>query len=420
MIQYSFPTMNKSLTEFYREVRSATEKLTSLLNPEDTVIQPVGDVSPPKWHLAHTSWFFEQFVLTVHNKEYKVFHPDYKFYFNSYYEEVGERVIRDQRGFESRPLLKEIMEYRKYVDLHMIRFMSDLSSVEVKDLIVLGLNHEQQHQELLVTDIKFILGKQPFFPPYFNIQRSNELTEQREAEWLEFDEGLYEIGHSGNGFAFDNESKRHKVFLYPFRISDQPVTNAEWLEFMGDGGYGNFRHWLSDGWEWVKKSGAQAPEFWHEKDGQWFNYTMYGLEPVDTAAPVTHINFYEADAFARWSGYRLPSEHEWEVAATEAEPEINESKGFLESGVLEPEPLSSPRFSGNVWEWTNSAYLAYPFYKQSEGALGEYNGKWMSGQMVLRGGSCATPKSHYRHTYRNFFQPEKRWQFTGLRLAQYI
>jgi ergothioneine biosynthesis protein EgtB len=390
----------QTLTEHYIRVRAHSEAICLGLETEDYVVQPIADVSPPKWHLGHTTWFWETFVLVPNAPNYRIFHEDFSYVFNSYYETVGKRVLRTDRGNLSRPTVAGVYAYRAYVDEHMSHFLntSDLSP-ELYALIQLGLNHEQQHQELLITDIKYILGHNPLFPgidmPLTNPSDYTRLK-AREERTITIPEGIYSIGHQNDGpnagsFYFDNELARHKVYLNKTTITDGLTTNGEYLAFIEAGGYQNFRYWLSDGWAWVKNNGIQAPLYWHKIDGEWWNYTFSGLAPVDLNEPVCHVSQYEADAYARWKGQRLPTEFEWEAAANQ---------------------LSW----GARWEWTNSAYLPYPGFTTAEGAVGEYNGKFMSGQIVLRGASVATPEGHSRSTYRNFFQPDKRWQFTGIRL----
>ncbi|KFE99826.1 sulfatase maturase [Chryseobacterium formosense] len=377
----------------YHDVRKQSEKICEPLQTEDYVVQPVVDVSPPKWHLGHTTWFFETFILMPNQPNYQVFDPQYNFVFNSYYETIGARVIRTDRGNLSRPSVAEIYNYRQYVDEKMSEFLqSDYFKPEHIELLELGLNHEQQHQELLVTDIKYILGHNPLFPVY----RDNSLKKTAitsDIKMLKFPEGVYEIGFEGNGFCFDNELGRHKVYLNEFEIADRPVTNGEYLEFMNSGGYDDFKYWHAEGWDWVKNTKAQSPLYWHNIDGNWMIYTLEGLKNIDLDDLLCHINFYEAAAFAAWKGMRLPTEEEWEVAFDQ----LN---------------------WGKRWEWTNSAYLPYPDYKRAAGAVGEYNGKFMINQMVLRGASEATPEGHSRNTYRNFFPTNLQWQFTGIRLAK--
>lgn len=377
----------------YHDVRKQSEKICEPLQTEDYVVQPVVDVSPPKWHLGHTTWFFETFLLMPNQPDYQVFDPQYNFVFNSYYETIGARVIRTDRGNLSRPSVSEIYNYREYVDQKMGEFLqSDYFKPEHIELLELGLNHEQQHQELLVTDIKYILGHNPLFPVY----RDNSLKKTaitNDIKMLKFSEGVYEIGFEGSGFCFDNELGRHKVYLNEFEIADRPVNNGEYLEFMNSGGYDDFKYWHAEGWDWVKNTKTQSPLYWHNIDGNWMIYTLEGLKNIDLDDLLCHINFFEAAAFAAWKGMRLPTEEEWEIAADQ----LN---------------------WGKRWEWTNSAYLPYPDYKRAAGAVGEYNGKFMVNQMVLRGASEATPEGHSRNTYRNFFPTNLQWQFTGIRLAK--
>jgi ergothioneine biosynthesis protein EgtB len=377
--------------EKYSEIRQRTEKICAPLQTEDYVVQPVVDVSPPKWHIGHTTWFFETFLLKEHLKDYKEFNPDYNYVFNSYYETVGARVIRTDRGNLSRPTVKDIYAYRRYVDEAMNDLLSN-NCEHLRDLILLGFNHEEQHQELLCTDIKYILGNNPLFPAYCS-QGSNNSSEIASERFINIEEGIYEIGYDGDGFCFDNELSHHKVFLQPYKISTQLVKNGEYMEFMQAGGYKDFRYWHAEGWDWVKTNNIQSPMYWHMIDGKWFNYTYQGLQPVNESDTLNHISFYEAYAYASWKGMRLPTEFEWEAAAK--------------------------RFDwGKRWEWTESAYLPYPGFTKAPGAIGEYNGKFMVNQKVLRGGSEVTSPGHSRITYRNFFHPHLRWQYTGIRLAQ--
>ncbi len=383
---------NKEMQANYLKVRSHSVFICSKLQTEDYVVQPIEFVSPPKWHLGHTTWFFETMILIPFAKDYQIFDPNYNFVFNSYYESIGARVIRTDRGNLSRPAVADVYEYRKYVDAAMLQFLSGEIPSEAHPILILGLHHEQQHQELLYSDIKYILGNNPLFPKYDNI--GIETNKNRAAnEWIAIEEGVYEIGHQGDHFCFDNECNRHKVFLNAFNIASELVTNAEYIEFMEAGGYADFKHWLSEGWEWKKSTDARAPLYWHHIDGKWHQYSLAGLSIVDPSQPVTHINFFEAQAFASWKGLRLLLESEWEVA--------------------------SNRFDwGKRWEWTQSAYLPYPGFVTAADATGEYNGKFMINQMVLRGASVATPEGHSRNTYRNFFHPQLQWQFTGIRLAK--
>ncbi len=374
-------------------VRNRSVEICKPLQIEDYVVQPIVDVSPPKWHLGHTTWFFETFILIPNFPDYKIFDAQYNFVFNSYYETVGTRVIRTDRGNLSRPSVADVYKYRDYVDTHMKMFLeSAWVTKEIEPMVELGLNHEQQHQELLLTDIKYILGHNPLFPAYRDEEYTPKESSDR-SEMLLFSEGIYEIGFDGGGFSFDNEHGRHKVFLNDFSISSHLVTNREYLEFMNAGGYEDFRYWHAEGWDWVKQNGAKSPLYWHEIEGQWMNYSLNGLHQVDMEDEVCHISFYEASAFASWKEMRLPTEEEWEAA--------------------------SDHFNwGKRWEWTNSAYLPYPGFTKEAGAVGEYNGKFMVNQMVLRGASEATPSGHSRNTYRNFFQTALKWQFTGIRLAK--
>lgn len=382
------------LVNKYKEVRKYTKDICKPLHTEDYVVQPVVDVSPPKWHIGHVTWFFETFILKAFAPNYLEFNPRYNYVFNSYYETECARVIRTDRGNLSRPTVEEIYAYRKHVDEAMIKFLQNDISIEIEKLIIIGFNHEQQHQELLLTDIKYILGNNPLFPAYKNAADENIKRESsQKKEFISIEKGMYEIGFEGDGFCFDNELKRHPVFLSDFKISNALVTNEEYIEFINSGGYNNFNYWHSDGWNWLKTKQISSPLYWHFIDGKWFNYTFSGLIPVEMNAPVCHVNFYEAAAFASWKGMRLPTEFEWEVAAKKFE-------------------------WGNRWEWTNSAYLPYPGFSKAPGAIGEYNGKFMVNQMVLRGASEVTSPNHSRITYRNFFQPDLRWQYTGIRLAQ--
>lgn len=381
------------LVKKYTDIRRHSEEICAPLEIEDYVVQPIVDVSPPKWHLGHTTWFFETFILQPNFPDYKVFDAQYNFVFNSYYETIGARVIRTDRGNLSRPSVSDIYKYRKYVDEHMEVFLqSAFMTEEVGPLLALGLNHEQQHQELLITDIKYILGHNPLFPAYKK-ERVTKKIPSGNPEMMSFSEGVYEIGFNEEGFCFDNELGRHKVFLNDFKISNQLVTNREYLQFIEAGGYNDFKHWHAEGWDWVKQNNAKSPLYWYVVDDQWMYYTLNGLIELDLDEAVCHINFFEASAFSSWKGMRLPTEAEWEVA--------------------------SDHFNwGSRWEWTNSAYLPYPDFKKEAGAVGEYNGKFMVNQMVLRGASEATPLGHSRNTYRNFFQTGLQWQFTGIRLAQ--
>lgn len=416
-------TSHTTISARFLQVREQSTAICKHLAPEDYVVQPVPFVSPPKWHLAHTTWFFETFLLAPHVEGYQVFDPNFSFLFNSYYETVGKRVLRTNRGNLTRPGVDRIYAYRTHVDKAMSGFLgsSKVESVAIRELVELGLQHEQQHQELLLTDIKYILGNNPLFPAIIDPPML-PMVMPPEAQFLNIEEGIYEVGHVGEGFSFDNELGRHKVFLPAYRIMDRPVTNAEYMEFIEAGGYQAFRFWLAEGWDWVNAETATAPMYWHKMDGQWMRYALSGLTPVHPNAPVTHLNYYEADAYARWKGMRLPTEFEWEVACNQYSQTPHASANFSESQAWDPVPetQSAPAFYGNVWEWTGSAYLPYPGFKTAEGAVGEYNGKFMVSQMVLKGGSCATPANHIRASYRNFFHPQLQWQFTGIRLASHV
>lgn len=382
------------LADLYLSVRRYTEHLCEPLEIEDYIPQPTVDVSPAKWNIAHTTWFFEEMILKKFVKSYKVFDPQFGFLFNSYYNSIGERTLRDNRGDLSRPTVKHVFEYRKSVDEKILELLAEDNSLnsELTDLVILGLNHEQQHQELLITDLKFTFAQNPLFPVYRENYVPEETTDSGDQKFIKLDEGIYEIGNVGEGFLFDNELNRHKVYLNEFKISSTLVTNAEFLEFIENGGYREHRFWHAEGWDWVNREGVDKPLYWQEKDGKWQHFTLGGLRSLPMSAPVCHISFYEAAAFAEWKGMRLPTEFEWEA--------VNQHFDW-----------------GLRWEWTNSAYLPYPGFKKPDGAVGEYNGKFMINQMVLRGASVATPEGHSRPTYRNFFHPHLRWQFTGLRLV---
>jgi ergothioneine biosynthesis protein EgtB len=390
-------SITQNLLEFYQSVRRYTEKLCEPLETEDYIPQPIADVSPPKWNVAHTTWFFEEMILKRFAPEYRVFNEDFGFLFNSYYNSIGDRTRRDNRGDLSRPTVREVFAYRKYVDEQMQNFLQTDLSTEIQNLVVLGLNHEQQHQELFLTDLKYIFSCNPLFPVYDAqniLEEKGELNASENNEFIEINNGIYEIGYNGDNFCFDNELGRHKVYLNDFSISPNLVTNGEFLEFISDGGYENFNLWHSEGWDWVRQNQINSPLYWQKaEDGEWFQFTLSGLRKIKPENPVCHVSFYEASAFAEWKGFRLPTEFEWEAA----------SENFDH---------------GLRWEWTNSAYLPYPNFKKAPGAVGEYNGKFMINQMVLRGASVVTSPNHSRPTYRNFFHPHLRWQFTGIRLAK--
>jgi len=393
-------SLSDRLIEAFRAVRDETERRAAPLSPEDQVVQSMPDASPAKWHRAHTTWFFEQFLLGAHCPGYQPFHPDYAFLFNSYYVAAGPRHTRAQRGLLTRPGAAEIGAYRAHVDAAMVDFLAsadDATVATVAPLIEVGLNHEQQHQELMLTDILHAFAQNPVAPAYDPEWRAPATTTSGDA-WVTLPEGIHSIGHSGDGFHFDNETPAHRALVGPVKLARRLVTNAEWLEFIADGGYRTPTLWLMDGFATVEREGREAPGHWRAIDGEWRIMTLGGLQKLDPTAPVCHVSYYEADAFARWKGLHLPTEIEWEVAAR---------AGQLDDAY------------GIVWQWTRSAYAPYPGYRATEGALGEYNGKFMVNQLVLRGSSSATPHGHSRVSYRNFFYPHHRWQFTGLRLADY-
>jgi ergothioneine biosynthesis protein EgtB len=408
------------LLEFYRSVRSASRELTGPLTDADATVQSMPDASPAKWHLAHTTWFFETMVLVPNVPGYRVFDGTFNFLFNSYYETIGARQARPKRGLITRPSLDEVYAYRSYVDDAVDALLADEPRKDLADLVELGCHHEQQHQELMLTDILHLFSQSPLKPAYKPSEPIAVRTEiVGETKYRAFDGGVTEIGHSGPGFSFDSEGPRHKVFVDRFRLADRLVTNADWMEFIADGGYRKPLLWLSEGWTKACAEGWVGPLYWDDRDGVAWTMTLHGAQPVDAAAPVTHISYYEADAFATWAGKRLPTEAEWELAAEGMTPEGN----FADSGRLRPRPLTIGsrklnQMFGDVWEWTRSAFAPYPRFRPAEGAVGEYNGKFMSGQFVLRGGSCVTPAGHIRASYRNFFPPDARWQFSGLRLAE--
>jgi ergothioneine biosynthesis protein EgtB len=416
------PSRRWALPNRYQQVRQTSEKICQPLVIEDYVIQSMPDVSPPKWHLAHTTWFFETFLLVPYLKNYRVFHPQFGYLFNSYYEAVGERHPRPQRGLLSRPTVEEVYEYRNYVDRAMEELIAQkIGDRDLESLITLGLHHEQQHQELLLTDIKHIFAVNPLRPSYHLDVKStvSKLAENRDPKekWLDYPGGLYAIGHQNEEFAFDNESPKHQVYLQDYYLASRLVTNGEYLEFIEAGGYNKPEYWLAEGWTTIQTEKWFAPLYWEKIDGCWWIFTLAGMQPIDPNEPVCHVSFYEADAYASFRGKRLPKESEWEIAASQVSIEGN----FLETGRLHPTVATGmtrpDQIFGDVWEWTQSAYLPYPGFRSATGAIGEYNGKFMCNQMVLRGGSCVTSASHIRPTYRNFFPPSARWQFTGIRLS---
>lgn len=383
----------ENLAQAYSAVRKHTENICAPLEVEDYIPQPSVDISPPKWNVAHTTWFFEEMILKKFSEDYREFNPQFGFLFNSYYNSIGTRTVRDNRGDLSRPTVKEVFQYRRHVDEKMSELLSRDLTKELSKLVVLGLNHEQQHQELLLTDIKYTFSCNPTFPVYYGKQILEEKGEAERRESAEFAGGIYKIGFEGAGFCFDNELTRHRVYLQDFTICKNLVTNGEYLEFIEDGGYRDFRFWHAEGWDWVNQNEIKSPLYWQQVEGEWSQFTLGGLRKLNLKNPVGHVSYYEAAAFAEWKKMRLPTEFEWEAA--------------------------SEQFDwGLRWEWTNSAYLPYPHFKKAKGAVGEYNGKFMINQMVLRGASVVTPPGHSRPTYRNFFHPPLRWQFTGIRLAK--
>ncbi len=384
----------KDIKDKYLSVRKRSEEICATLKTEDYVVQPVVDVSPPKWHLGHTTWFFETFILVCYLEDYTCFNPSYAFLFNSYYESLGARVIRTNRGNLSRPTVEEVYQYRRHIDSAMDRLLSQPINEELHTLVILGLNHEEQHQELLTTDIKYILGHNPLFPTFKEITNPVP-TDISDDGFITVKDGMHNIGYGGGGFCFDNELGYHTVFLPVFKIARNLVTNGEYLDFIGNGGYSKHEYWHAEGLDWIKNNHIAAPLYWHWIADRWHCYGASGIQPLELDEPVAHISYYEAAAFAAWKGMRLPTEFEWEATCNQ--------------------------FTwGNRWEWTGSAYLPYPGYVRAPGAIGEYNGKFMVNQMVLRGASIVTPPGHSRPTYRNFFHPHLRWQYTGIRLAQTV
>jgi ergothioneine biosynthesis protein EgtB len=409
----------------FHQVRDFTNSLCTGLEPEDYVVQSMPDVSPTKWHLSHTTWFFETFILKKFSPGYRSEIPQYAYLFNSYYNAAGDMHRRDLRGLISRPTVKEAQRYRASVDSYIDNLISDSdekSLDEIEPILVLGIHHEQQHQELLVTDIKHVFAQNPLYPVFRGRARPSDAPKaSRDGRYIDFDQTTTEIGHHGRGFAYDNEGPRHRALVSAFSLATRPVTNGEFMAFIEDNGYSRPEFWLSLGWMTISDQRWQAPLYWTKREGAWWNFTLSGFRPVDESEPVTHVSYFEADAYANWAGARLPTEFEWERAALDCPIEGN----FVEDENFHPLALATSgsdrrlqRMFGDVWEWTRSAYSPYPGYRAAPGALGEYNGKFMCNQYVLRGGSCATSRSHIRPTYRNFFQPEKRWQFTGIRLAR--
>jgi ergothioneine biosynthesis protein EgtB len=413
--------VENALQDRFLRVRQTTERLAAPLSEEDCALQAMPDTSPTKWHLAHTSWFFETFLLERFTTGFKPFDPAFRVLFNSYYNGVGDKHPRPERGLISRPDLATVFNYRHHVTARIAAALPQLSQQpEALALMWLGCNHEEQHQELILTDLKYLLAKNPLKPAY-ETRWPLTAIEARQQRWIGFQGSLVEIGHDGNGFSFDNEGPRHQVFLQPFELASHPVTHGDFAAFIADGGYRRPELWLSMGWDWVHTNRIEAPLYWQRDQDIWRTFTLRGMVDIDAQTPICHINYFEADAYARWADARLPREAEWEFAAATQPVAGN----FLEDRALHPLALreetaadTPAQMFGDVWEWTQSAYLPYPRFKAAEGAVGEYNGKFMCNQFVLRGGSCATPRQHIRATYRNFFPPDARWQFSGLRLAR--
>ena len=420
-----------SIESRFDRVRSYSESIIEGLPVEDLVPQSMEDASPLKWHLAHTSWFFETFLLRESLPGYRPLRDEYAYLFNSYYNAVGPQYSRPQRGMITRPTVADVLEYRAYVNQHMARLFDTVMSEELEPAVVLGLNHEQQHQELMLTDAKHLFAQNPLLPEFRPGSGAPSGLDAAPLEWVGFAEGVYAVGNDGPAvsgghasFIFDNEGPRHQTYLHAFELASRPVTNEEYLAFIDDGGYDRSTLWLSSGWATARSEGWRSPLYWDRRDGQWWQFTLGGERPLDLAAPVTHVSHYEADAYARWAGGRLPTEFEWEVAATASINEGPIGGNFADSGRWHPSAAGTgggglTQMYGDVWEWTSSAYLPYPGFYASDDAIGEYNGKFMSSQMVLRGGSVATPDAgHVRASYRNFFPPDARWQFSGIRLAR--
>lgn len=419
---------SRALLADYQRIRQFSDQLSAPLSAEDCMVQSMPDVSPTRWHLAHTTWFFETFVL-AHRAGYKAFDLQFNYLFNSYYNQVGAQFPRAQRGLLSRPGLEQIRKYRASVDWHMAELLqSSAISEQMASAIRIGLHHEQQHQELMLTDIKHVLSCNPAYPAYGG-EDFDDADPAGAKDWMVVEEGLYEVGHAGAGFAFDNESPRHKVFLPGFSLAASPVSCGEYLAFIEDAGYQRPAHWLSLGWATVCEQRWDAPLYWVRQGRRWMHYTLAGLQEVNPRWPVCHVSYFEADAFARWAGKRLPTEFEWEVALQKinqnnpgggrqfADALLSRGLAIHPTAAVDAQETTG-RMLGCVWEWTSSSYAAYPGYRPPDGALGEYNGKFMCNQYVLRGGSCATSSDHIRPTYRNFFPPEARWQFSGFRLAR--
>lgn len=405
----------------FSQVRARTEALAAPLSTEDCALQSMPDASPVKWHLAHTSWFFETFLLEKFQPNFAPFDPAFRVLFNSYYNGVGDKHPRPERGLISRPDLATVLNYRAHVTAAITALHTTLKvNAEWRELLTLGCHHEEQHQELILTDLKHLLSKNPAKPAY-QARWPLTLIEGRKPHWIRYEGGLIKIGHSGDEFCFDNELPRHQIFVQPFELASHPVTHGEFARFIADGGYDKPALWLSLGWDWKQANGITHPLYWERIHGAWHTFTLHGMVEIDPNTPVCHLNYFEADAYARWAGARLPREAEWELAASSLAREGNfaESHAYHPLALREETPHDTPaQMFGDVWEWTQSAYLPYPGFTVAEGAVGEYNGKFMCNQFVLRGGSCVTPQAHIRASYRNFFPPDARWQFSGLRLAR--
>lgn len=408
--------MSTDPVDLYREVRERTEELADPLSPEDQVVQSMPDASPTKWHRGHTTWFFEEFVLSRWAAPYEPFDPGFRYLFNSYYEAVGPRQPRPRRGMITRPSTAEVADYRRAVDERMIETLRRSDDPDLLSTVELGRNHEQQHQELLLMDAKHMLWQNPHRPAYRPAPDSAGAATPKPIRWVDHAGGLCEVGHGGTGFAYDNEGPRHQHYLEPFQLADRLVTAGEWLDFMQDGGYTRPDLWLSDGWAHINAEGWDCPDYWDSIDGAWHVFTLSGMVPVDPAAPVVHVSYYEADAFARWSGARLPLEAEWEVVAQRQGPP--DTDFALHPRALDDESGTVAQLFGEVWQWTASPYTPYPGFRTAPGAVGEYNGKFMVDQQVLRGSASVTPDGHARLTYRNFFPTRSRWAFSGVRLAR--
>jgi ergothioneine biosynthesis protein EgtB len=420
MVEQAQPTpAADDLAERFRSARALSEALAAPLSDADASVQSMPDASPAKWHLAHVTWFFETFVLRDHLPGFRPHDERFAYLFNSYYEAEGDRHPRARRGMLTRPTLDEVLAWRADVDAALVDAMPRLAPA-ARELVLLGIHHEQQHQELLLTDILNLFAENPLGPAMWDEPRNAPVPVPDPLRWIEGHTGIVEVGHEGPGFSFDCEGPRHRTLLHPHALADRPVTNSEWRVFIDDGGYARPDLWLSDGWAWVRENGIAAPLYWRRHEREWLGFALDGLRPLHPAAPVAHVSYYEADAYARWAGARLPTEPEWESAAAMLDPA--EGNQLDAAGPVRPRAARGGRglrqMFGDVWEWTASAYLPYPGFRPAEGAVGEYNGKFMSGQFVLKGASCATPRGHSRASYRNFFYPHQRWQFTGVRLAR--